>query len=92
MITNLSLDWADFTKLDISGCIGLSKFIEMGEGYINIVNGISEQLKKLGNTVLGIIDKLKDLGIEVSTTAIPINLDFLGFLTNPEFTRIRFKQ
>ena len=39
MITNLSLDWADFTKLDISGCIGLSKFIEMGEGYINIVNG-----------------------------------------------------
>ena len=83
MITNLSLDWADFTKLDISGCIGLSKFIEMGEGYINIVNGISEQLKKLANTVLGIIDKLKDLGIEVSTTAIPINLDFLGFLTNP---------
>ena len=34
MITNLSLDWADFTKLDISGCIGLNKFIEDGKKVI----------------------------------------------------------
>ena len=83
MITNLSLDWADFTKLDIQGCIGLKDFMDLGKSYINNVGDIADKIKKLSEKVLDIIGKLRDAGVDIVTTTIPINLDFLGLLKNP---------
>ena len=83
MITNLSLDWADFTKLDIQGCIGLKDFMDLGKSYIDNVGDIADKIKKLSEKVLDIIGKLRDAGVNIVTTSIPINLDFLGLLKNP---------
>ena len=77
------INYSDFTKLDIQGCIGLKDFMDLGKSYIDNVGDIANKIKKLSEKVLDIIGKLRDTGVDIVTTSIPINLDFLGLLKNP---------
>tara|TARA_B100000674_G_C37955580_1_gene969420 strand:+ start:364 stop:1572 length:1209 start_codon:yes stop_codon:yes gene_type:complete len=82
-ITNLSLDWADYTKLDIKGCLSLNNFTNLGKTYIDVVKDLADKVKNLSDKTIGFIEKLKEMGVEISDQVIPINFNVLGFLKNP---------
>ena len=83
MVKNISLDWSDFTKLDIKGCIGMDSFMKLGGTYISVMSKLADKIKKLAGNIVNVLEKLADMGVSVSQNLVPININLFGFLKNP---------